>query len=473
MHQSLQTSNNEVFHTNLKEITSIFSKQSADMLVFFFLSVTWSLTESAAEPPRSHLIQINVFNCYCSTLYVEPFDPPSSLLNEVVAKCPRIQSPHDISIIFNGKIILNLIKDRRTIHDIGITEEANEIQIIKKPDFAALLEMVADIDNIENIPWFNQKVQCLSDPSAKHCYRTSEVERGLHYDVSGNLIGIDLSHLELTGTFHLNAVPQSVKSLDLSFNNLLKLTFGGLKHKSLERLNVEHNDRLRIDTTYVHRIVSAKDSPLTRILRLSSNQIFQFINDSKRKYSQIRQWLYRQQMFDVLVVDGVTFYRKDSVPLYVAMLNVIEGVTNKEVIPWYRYFVDEKKIQPDEWHRLGIKQSKKKEYSFNLSGLALEGHIDLGCLPKTVGKLDLSNNNLSIISFVGNGSHNLRQLNLQNNNYLRIELREFDKSSTLLWRLNRLLILDDQTKNSFVPSALLACLSQMEISNLVIDLHPK
>lgn len=86
---------------------------------------------------------------------------------------------------------MNLINDHRTIQDIGITVEANVIQIIEKPVFVALLEMVADIDNIENIPWFNQAMECLSDPSNKQ----SKNEYGY-------LIGIDLSHLDLTGTVH-------------------------------------------------------------------------------------------------------------------------------------------------------------------------------------------------------------------------------------------------------------------------------
>ena len=466
----------------LKFSTTYSFKVLADMLLFLFLSTAaWGLTESAAQALHASPIHINVINYYCSTLYVGPFNPPSSLFDEVVSKCPRIHSPNDISIIFNGKIILNLIKDCRTIHDIGITEEANEIQIIQKPEFAALLEMVADIDNNRNIPWFNQKVQCLSDPSAKHCYRTFEFERGLHYDVSGDLIGIDLSHLDLTGTFHLKSLPQSVKSLDLSFNNLLMLKFGGLEHKSLKRLNVEHNDRLRIDTIYVHRMISPNGTSLSRILQTSSNQMFQSINDSKTKYSQIRRWLCRQQMFDVLVVDGVTFHRKDSVPFYDAMLNVIEEVTNKEVIPWYRYFADAKQIKPAEWHRLGISRSgrggkdfKKLWYSFNLSGLALEGHIDLGCLPRTVATLDLSDNNLSCISFAGDGPYNLYEVNVQNNHRLRIKLTEFRKSSKLLWRLHRLLILDDdQVRNRIRPSALLGCLGQTEIANAVIDLYGK
>ena len=438
----------------------------APMLLFYFLLSTWSLAESAEELSRASLIRINVFNYYCKTIDVNPFDPPCSLFDAVLAKCSRIQSSNDISIIFNGKIILNLIKDQRTIHDIGITLEANEIQIIEKPEFAALLETVADVDNIECIPWFNQKVQCLSDPSSKDCHKlqkTSGLERGLHYDFSGNLIAVDLSHLDLTGTVHLKSLPQSVKSLDLSFNNLRMLKFGGLEHKSLERLNVEHNDRLRIDTTCLRRLIHPNGPALSRILQLSSNQIFQSINDPKTKYSQIRQWLHRQQMFDVLLLDGVTFHRKDSVPFYDAMLNVIAGVTNKEVIPWYRHLVNETKIQPSEWQKLGIhrcggKDFKKKEgkpvrycsrvyttwCSFNLSGLALEGHMDLGCLPQNVRQLDSSNNNLSSIAFLGDGPYQLKELNIQNNSRLRIDLREFNKSSVLLWRLNRLLISSNQ-----------------------------
>ena len=436
------------------------------MLLFFVLATACSVTESAEEPPPAPVLHINVFNYFCSTLYVDPFDPPCSLFDEVVAKCPRIQSPNDISIIFNGKIILNLIKDHRTIHDIGITEQMNGIQIIQKPVFAALLEMVVDIDNIQNIPWFNQKIQCLSDSSAKECQRTSEFERGLHYDVSGDLVGIDLSHLNLTGTIHLKLLPQSVKSLDLSFNNLLMLKFGGLEHKSLERLNVEHNDRLRINDTYLRCMNPLNGSTRSRMLLLSSNQIFQSANDLKTKYSQIRRWLHRQQMFEELVVNKKTFHRKNSVPFYVAMLNVIEGVTNKGLVPWYRKFTDGKSIRLAEWHRLGISRSGWQDsmqtggksvrhcsrdyttrYSVNLRGLALEGHIDVGSLPRNVKKLDLSNNNLSSISFVGDGPNQLRELNLQSNNRLRIKLEEFNESSILLPNLNRLLISSNQLVN--------------------------
>ena len=388
-------------------------------------------------------------------MYVKSLHTVSSLYETVKTKCSRVQSPHDIAIIVDGKIILNLIDDRRTIADIGITEESNDIQIIQKPMFVALLEMVADVGNIENIPWFNQANQCLSDPSANDCGAAFAIQQRLHYDVDGNLIVIDLSHLNLTGTIHLESLPQTVKTLDLSFNDLITPKFPRSRGKSLEKLNIERNNQIQLDTKYVKRIFSRNGS--SRTLQLSSNQIFPSIIGLRSKYSRLRHWLYHQQMFDVLVLDGQTIHPNDCNPFYVAMLQFVENVTNKELIPWYQPFTDGKSIRLDEWQHLRVVRSSgggrgsdtrysQRSYSFDLSGLGLRGWIGLGSLPRSVRKLNLSNNNLSSISFDGEGRYNLRELNLQNNDCLRINMAEFDEPSALMHRLDRLLISSNQLR---------------------------
>ena len=315
-----------------------------------------------------------------------------------------------------------------------MNEELNEIQIIQKPVFVALLEMVADVNDSQNIPWFSRIDQYLSDPAAWHCRASFDIEgNGLHYDDDGNLIGINLSHLNLTGTIRLESLPQSVRTLDLSFNNLLTLRFPKSTRKSLETLNIEQNEHIQLDTKCLSRIFARNGT--SRTLQLSSNQIFSSKivsgTGSRTKRSRIRHWMYHQQMFDVLVVDGQTIHSTESTSFYSAMLNVVEGVTNKELIPWYQLFTDGQSMLPHQWRALGIVQrgrprSSKRTYSMNLSGLGLKGHIDLGSLPRALNALDLSNNNLSSISFFGNGQQYLRELNLQNNDGLIIE---FDASS--------------------------------------------
>lgn len=69
------------------------------------------------------------------------------------------------------------MNDQRSIADVGITDKASGIQIIEKPMFAALLEMVADVSNVENIPWFDQAMQSLSVPHrTNYYYRGSGLE---------------------------------------------------------------------------------------------------------------------------------------------------------------------------------------------------------------------------------------------------------------------------------------------------------
>ena len=419
---------------------------SCAMFLLIALSITWS---------RASLIPINILNYYCprAPLYVQSVDTASALYHALASDCARIQSPHEIAIIFNGKIILNLIDDHRTIGDIGMNEESNDIQIIRKPVFVVLLEMVADVGNIERIPWFNQATQCLSDPSAKYCHTTLDLGSGIHHDDNGNLVGIDLSHLNLTGTIYLESLPQTVKTLDLSFNNLMTPRFPRLRGKSLEKLNIEHNDHIQLDPKYVKRTFVRNGT--SRTLQLSSNQIFPLSTGLRAKHCRIRHWLYHQQIFDVLVLDGQIIQPTNAVPFFTAILNVVDGVTNKELIPWYQPFTDGQTILPDEWRNLGIVPSvygsrysrpTKRTYIFDLSGLGLKGRVDLGSLPRAVNELDLSNNNLSSISFFSNGQQCLRELNLQNNDGLRINLAEFNESSISIRRLlissNQLVVLE-------------------------------
>ena len=413
-------------------------------LAFAIIAVRTSLSVDASHDPEGHFISVRSANCYFPSLHVQSDDSASSLYDKVAARCPHVQLSKDVSIIVNGKIILNLVDDPRTIQDIGITEESSSIQVIEKPIFVALLEMVADIDNIESIPWFNQATQYLSDPSAQ---MMESFVGWLIYSKTEDVIGIDLSHLNLTGTVHLGALPNSVRTLDLSFNDLLTVDLSELKSESLERLNIEHNDKLQVNVE--HRISVPEHSRCSRTLQLSSNQIFKSIKDLNTKHFRIENWLYRQSVFDVLVFDGKTINRKTTPPFYVAMLNVVEGVTNKHVIPWYKSFVDEISLEPEEWLNCRVvhisgSNRKRRGLVFDLSGLGLQGHIDLASLPRLVMKVDLSNNNLSSISLPGEGPYKLRELNIQNNIHLRFDLDELRKSALLLSHLNRFLISSNQ-----------------------------
>ena len=416
------------------------------MLIFFTLSFAFLNTLSSVGSSHNDEIPINVINHYSSPLYFSPSDTASSLYDIITRKCPRFVSPHGISTIFKGKIILNAINDHRSICDIGISKEMNDIQIIEKPDIATLSEMVSDISNIHDIPWFDQAMHRISDMSSNRWRSVCDLDDRLHCDANEHLIGIDLSHLNLTGTVHLKSLPQSVKTLDLSLNDLLTLNFDELRGKSLERLNMEHNVRFQVNTDRNGPIPESEEHRLWRTLQLSSNQIHPTMTDSRAKRFRIQNWLYRQQNFDELVLNGKRIPRTEDAPFYEAMLEVAEGVTNKKVIPWYQSFLEEKTIPFHQWQNYRVVHSMghKTRFCFDLSGLALQGHIDLGSVSRYVMDLDLSNNNLSSISFVGNGSYNLRELNLQDNDYLRVDLGKLSKSTRLIGYLNRLLISSNQ-----------------------------
>ena len=130
--------------------------------------------------------------------------------------------------------------------------------------------------------------------------------------------------------------------------------------------------------------------------------------------------------------------RRNSLGFHQSMLNVVNGVTNKEVIPWFVHFVYNSRIPRHILQHVGItrrrpgrarNRERQSQFTFNLSGLGLKGHIDLGYLPSTIWRMDLSNNNLDGISLVGNGPYNVRELNLENNDNLQIDWLQIDPSS--------------------------------------------
>ena len=84
--------------------------------------------------------------------------------------------------------------------------------------------------------------------SANRCQNISQFGRGLVSDQNGNLVDLDLSGLNLIGTIYLRALSQTVRSLDLRFNDLDNLNLSGLRDKSLKKLNVEHNRRCHVNT---------------------------------------------------------------------------------------------------------------------------------------------------------------------------------------------------------------------------------
>ena len=338
-----------------------------------------------------------------------------------------------ISIAFNGSIILESRNDHCQVADIGMNGKCNDIQIMQKPDFVALLEMVCDLKNTVNIPWFNQAMQCLSDFQANQSLRQKigKLGNGLKFDDSGHLIGVDLSHLNLTGFIHLELLPQSVRTLDLSFNDLDTLNLNGLRGKSVERLNVERNPRCHIDSEYLDP--ESKNVTL-RELELSFNQIFPWITNRNDKHERIRNMIKEHPTLQHIFIDG-TLISQCSHPLVTVyrMLRVIDGVTNKQLIPWFDRFSRGVLMECDEWKHFGVEYKKRRKgysprYNFDLSGLGLEGHIDLRYLPRNVIKLDLSNNNLTSISLFGEGNFNLRRLNIQNNDHLGIDLQKIDLS---------------------------------------------
>ena len=365
-----------------------------------------------------------------------------SKLYETVAKSKIIKGcgPRDIAIVFDGAILIN---DHRTITKVGINEVFNEIQLIRKPYFVSLLEMVTEIKNKENIPWIEWAMHCLSDSSAKQPQSVLPMGRGLICDENGNLIGIDLSHLNLIGTIHLEALPQTVLSLDLSFNHFEFLNLDGLRGKSLEKLNVESNIRFPVTADCFDAQPDANRPYRTLVLSSNRPKFYQ-LPDTR---SKIRQWLQRQQIFEVLVLDGIAIQRTESLPFYMAMLNAMRGVTNKHHILWYQHMRNGWTIPPAKRQNFGITVSRGRrcQLTFDLSRLRLEGYIDLTSLPRNIVRLDLSNNDLSGVSFFGEYGlvpTNLKDLNLQNNDKLYIDLQQLNP----ITHLNRLRISSNQLK---------------------------
>lgn len=314
--------------------------------------------------------------------------------------------------------------------------------------------MIIDLKNVDNIPWLVGAMCCLSDSyqypreSTKEareqsprnplenpmdrmtlCQNHSRLGSGLEFDTNGTLIGVDISHLNLTGNLHLESLPKSVRSLDLSFNDLNTLNLTGLKGKSLEILNVEHNVRCHINTECISIeswYNSNESSHFTiRELQVSSNQIFPWIEDSKTKINRIRSDLCRHQNL-VVVVDGIpvsSFHNK--------MLRVLNGVSNKEVIPFHKE-LDEYPVESHLWdqYQKRCNRCRRREHSsrceLNLSGLGLAGKIDLRYLPRTVRKLDLSNNDLTEMLLADKEHNVLEELDLQNNDNLQLNLSKIE-----------------------------------------------
>ena len=383
------------------------------------------------------LIPIDSINYYIPPLFFQSNDTIQSLYDTINRKIPSVSPAHKISIIFKERILLNLVNDNRTIRDFGFCNESNDIQIIEKPDCVALLEMLGGITNIRNIPWIDDLFHCISDPSATNWRTISQSEKRLEFDDNGHLIAINLCCLKLTGTVHLESMPQSVRSLDLSFNDLDSLNLDELRGE-LDRLNVEMNRRCQLisrhsDPRFGHNL------PI-KVLRISSN---------------------------VLIINGVPMLRGHSMPFYYGMLNVVRGVTNKERIPWYDAFLNGQWIAPERLRSLGIDYQEgipkviriqfgrsRRPCSFDLSGLGLKGHIDLGFLPKNVIGMDLSNNHLSRITFASNSQNNLRELNMQINDHLRFDLGEMERSLTActFYRLCTLRISSNQIQQRDIPN---------------------
>ena len=380
----------------------------------------------------ANVIPIDVINYYCPSLSIQSNATISALYDLLSTKIPF---DHAITIIFNEKVLLNLVHDVGNVTTFGFCAESNAIQIIKKPDFVALLEMVSDLGNNRNIPWLGFALHFISNPSVIPHHGGSPFAEQLHHDDHGNLIGVDLSNLNLIGNIHLESLPQTVRSLDLSFNDLNSLNLDELRGKSVERLNVRNNRRCIIDTNYF-RSESERSSTIKE-LEINSNQIFHQLRAFKVKNIRIKQWLNRRQHLRLLIVDGVRIYRDShKSPFILRMFRVIEGVNNKHVIPWYPPFTAGGLILAEGgWEQYGVKYKKKRDaqsarYKFDLSGLGLRGYIDLGSLSRNIVRMDLSNNNLSGISFDGHdGPFNLRELNLQNNDNLRINLLGIDLHS--------------------------------------------
>ena len=420
----------------------------------------------------TNVIPIDVINYYCPSLSIQSNATISDLYGLLNT---AINLDHAISIIFNERVLLNLVNDDRNITTFGISAQSNAIQIIKKPDYVALLEMVSEIKNIGNIPWFNQAMECLSDPSANHCDTILKSEHVFRYDPDGNLIKIDVSNLKLIGTIRMLSLPQSVRVLDLSFNDLYALNLDELKGKTLKRLNVHHNDRIHISTECFYE-KPGYNLPI-RVLRLSSNQILPWISNPVEKYKRLKEWFFHrdQRTLNAVVMDGAPILLRKQMALKVTMLKVIENVSNKALIPWFDKFNDDRMVQEHQWPQLGVKYRRcrgpnsKTAYKFDLSGLGLEGHVDLGQLSPQVIAINLSNNNLSSISLIGHGDYSLKEINLENNKYLRIDLMQIHP----LLKLSCLCVMNRLTVSSYQlgmgKMAIMEWLCKSTLNEIVVD----
>ena len=107
-------------------------------------------------------------------------------------------------------------------------------------------------------------MQCVANLTANGHRIASQNDNGLYFDGDDNnhLIGIDLSHLNLIGKLNLRSLPQTVRSLDLSFNDLTNLNFGGLNGKSLQKLNIAHNERCYLNVVAVFEFESGRNIAL-------------------------------------------------------------------------------------------------------------------------------------------------------------------------------------------------------------------
>lgn len=246
-------------------------------------------------------IPIHITNHPCPPLLVSSTAPLRTLYNQTIdAKCLNISNqsaPNGISIIFRDMVLANLRRDFRLISDIGINAKHNEIQVISKPVVVCLLEMILGISNRERIPWFEHAISCVSAPSSNH--NTVCSNSGLSYDSNGTLIGINLSNLGLIGDLNIGSLPHTVRSLDISSNDLNTFQLHGFGGKSLEILRVQNNNKWIIE-----RRLFGEDIPL-KSLYVSSDQIFPWITTlNSKKRRRITRWMNTMPFLERMIVDN-------------------------------------------------------------------------------------------------------------------------------------------------------------------------
>ena len=263
-------------------------------------------------------------------------------------------------------------------------------------------------------------------------------EMAIHHDTNSISAGLD-----------------SKDKLDLSKNILNSISFGGDGLHFLEELNVRNNDHLHINLVDIER--SSIFCSFSRLVISPNQLIIDGVTTKTGKIEYVREWLMKRTsrinrvVIDHVTIDNMAMPQGDPILYQLQMLHVVDGVTNKDKIPWHHYFSKRIPIPAERFESLGIiyngivpgnryKRSRARCH-FNLSGLGLKGHIDLGYLPKNIVQLDLSNNNLSSISFTGNAQYNLRELNLQNNEHLRMDLTKMCASSSASCCLDHLHVL--------------------------------